>query len=261
MKNVVYIILASLLLLTSCKTKEKVLYLQDLTAGDSFSTDNIQTLKFVPGDKLSVIVTSSTTPEIAVQFNLPITSIQAGSSTKSFSNQVTLYTIDENGCIDIPTLGRVKLSGLSRSEASKKIQTMLRADLLRDAVVTISSSDQFVTVLGEVAHPGQITIDKDNITLLEALGKAGDLTIQACRDQVKVIRQENGTIKTYFVDLRSKSLFNSPAYSLKQNDIIYVSPNKVRMGQSTNNDNSVRSIGTWLSVTSVLMSLGILIFN
>ena len=119
----------------------------------------------------------------------------------------------------------------------------------------------YFSVLGEVKTPGKYAITKDQITLLEAISMAGDLSIYGKRDAIFVIREENGESKAYFVDLRSKDLFNSPVYSLQQNDIIYVSPNNVRVGQSTNNDNSVRSISTWLSVSSVLISLGILIFR
>ncbi len=248
-------------MLTSCKTEQKVLYFQDVASGDTFTTNVLEPLKLQPGDKLNVIVTSSSTPEIAQQFNLPVVTIQAGSTNRSYSNQVALYTIDETGSIDVPTLGRISLKGLTRSEAAAHIQARLREKLLRDAVVTISASDQYVTILGEVVRPGQISIDRDNITILEALGKAGDLTIQGRRDQVKVLRQEGNETKVYYVDLRSKDIFNSPVYNLQQNDVVYVSPNKVRIGQATNNDNSVRSISTWLSVSSVLISLGILIFR
>lgn len=253
--------LTTLLLLASCKSGEKVLYLQDVTEGQTLTTQATQALKLLSGDKVSVIVTSSSTPAIATQFNLPITTIQAGATTNATSNQIALYTIDENGCIDIPNLGRVKIGGLSRGEAAAKIQSMLRTELLRDAVVTISAYDQYVTILGEVAKPGRVNIMRDKITLLDAIGQAGDLTIQGRRDNIKVIREENGESKVYFVDLRSKDLFNSPVYSLQQNDIIYVSPNNVRIGQSTYNDNSIRSISTWLSITSVILSIGILIFN
>lgn len=253
--------LTTLLLFSSCKTGEKVLYLQDVSEGQTLTTQVSQSLKLLAGDKVSIIVTSSSTPAIAMQFNLPITTIQAGAATSATSTQIALYTIDENGCVDMPNLGRIKISGLSRGEAASKIQSMLRAEQLRDAVVTINAYDQYVTVLGEVTRPGRVNIVRDRLNLLDALGQAGDLTIQGRRDNVKVIREENGESKAYFVDLRSKNLFNSPVYSLQQNDIIYVSPNNVRVGQSTNNDNSVRSISTWLSVSSVLISLGILIFR
>ncbi len=261
MKKILLPLLTVLLAFASCKTSEKILYLQDLQTGDNFKVQAEKALELMPGDKLSIIVTSSATPKLAQQFNLPIVTIQAGSVNTSSSNQVALYTIDESGCVDVPTLGRVKVSGISRSQAAQKIQDLLRESHLRDAVVTINAYDQYITVLGEVTRPGRVAISKDNINLFEALGLAGDLTIQGRRDQIKVIREENGQLNSYFVDLRSKDVFNSPVYNLKQNDIIYVSPNKVRIGQSTNNDNSVRSISTWLSVSSVLISLGILIFR
>lgn len=252
-----------LFILSSCNTKEKVLYFQDVENGASIPSQTIQPLKLMPGDKLSIVVTSSATPELAMKFNLPIVTIQAGATSgRSYSNQISLYTIDENGCIDIPTVGRVKIGGSTRSQAATYIQTLLReGGHLRDAVVTISAHDQYVTVMGEVKTPGRILINRDNMTILEAIGQAGDLNIQARRDRVLVIRQEGNQSQTYYVDLRSKDILNSPVYNLKQNDVIYVEPNNVRMGQSTNNDNSVRSISTWLSVSSVLISLGILIFR
>ena len=261
MNKFIGVLAVALLVLSSCKTREKVLYFQNLENSEVVPVQSIQPLTYVPGDKLSVIVTSSATPSLAQQFNLPIVTTQAGSTSLSYSNQIALYTVDENGCIDIPTLGRVEIKGLTRSKAAQLIQDKLRADQLRDAVVTVNSFDQYITVLGDVNHPGKVTINKDNLTILEAIGQAGDLNMTARRDRIAVIRQEGGEAKTYYVDIRSKDILNSPVYNLRQNDVVYVEPNKVKMGQSTNNDNSVRSISTWLSVSSVLISLGILIFR
>ena len=183
-------------------------------------------------------------------------------STSSTSNADNLrYTIDENGNIDLPGIGRTQISGLTRAEAAARIQAKFRDGILNDAVVTVAAYNRYITILGEVARPGRQEIVRDNLTLLEAIGQAGDLTITGRRDCIKVIRQEGNESKTYYVDLRSKDLFNSPVYNLQQNDVIYVEPNKVKMGQSTNNDNSVRNISTWLSATSVLTSIAILIFR
>lgn len=260
-KKTILALAATMLMLTSCHTEEKVLYFQDLQAGQTINTGDYTPVKYAPGDKLTVVVTSSKTPEMAMQFNLPIITTQAGTGRSYTNNQIAYYTIDENGCIDVPSLGRVAITGLTRSEAAAKIQTILREKLLRDAVVTITSSDQYITVLGEVARPGKVNFTKDGMTLLEALGECGDLTIQAKRSEIKVIRQEGSESKVYLVDIRSKDLLSSPVYRLQQNDIIYVQPNRVRMGQSTYNENSIRSISTWISVSSLLMSLGILIFK
>ena len=256
------VLVAVLLTLSSCKTREKILYFQDIENGSVIPTQAIQPLTFQPGDKLTVIVSSSATPQLAVQFNLSMVSTQAGTtSTSTGSQQMAVYTIDENGCIDIPILGRTKISGLTRSETAAKIQSILRDGKLRDAVVTVNSYDQYITILGEVKTPGRQTITKDRLTIIEALGAAGDLTIHGCRDNILVLRQEGNETKSYYVDLRSKDVMNSPVYNLRQNDVVYVQPNKVKMGQSTNNDNSLRTISTWISIASFLMSLGVIVLK
>ena len=161
----------------------------------------------------------------------------------------------------MPGIGRVQVGGLTRAEAASRIQAKFRDGVLNDAVVTVAAYNQYITVLGEVARPGLQEITRDKMTILEAIGRAGDLTITGRRDCIKVLRQEGSVTKTYFVDLRSKDLFNSPVFNLQQNDVVYVEPNKVRMGQSTNNGNSVRNISTWLTVTSVLTSIAVLVTN
>lgn len=263
MKRILIALAAVVLLLSSCKTREKILYFQDIEEGAVVPAQVIQPLTYQPGDKLTVVVTSSATPQLAQQFNLPVVTTQVGAvANRTYTgNQIAVYTIDDKGNIDVPTLGSVHVQGMTRSEATDYIQAQLRNGLLRDAVVTVNSYDQYVTVLGEVARPGRVSINKDNITILDALGQVGDLTIQGRRDQILVLRQEGNETKSYYVDIRSKDLLNSPVYNLRQNDVVYVQPNKVRMGQSTNNDNSVRAISTWLSVSSVLISLAILIFK
>lgn len=255
------VLATTLVAFSSCKTAEKIIYFQDLGTTDQVEAAAVQTLTFQPGEKLSITVSSARSPELAQQFNLPIITTQVGLSSKATSNQVTLYTVDDKGDIDMPVIGKTHVQGLTRSQATDKIQALLRDGQLNDAVVTITAYDQFVTVMGEVARPGRISITNEHLTLLEALGQVGDLTIQARRDRVLVLRQEGDVCKSYYVDLRTKDLLRSPVYNLRQNDVVIVEPNKVRMGQSTYNDNSVRSIATWLSVSSILISLGILIFK
>lgn len=260
MKKNIFLLFVAILTIASCKTKEKIIYFQDITP-DSVATTVIPTqqsvLKLVPGDKIGITVTSAATPELAVRYNL-----STGSSYSSTSNADNMrYTIDENGNVDVPGIGRVQVGGLTRAEAASRIQAKFRDGVLNDAVVTVAAYNQYITVLGEVARPGLQEITRDKMTILEAIGRAGDLTITGRRDCIRVLRQEGSVTKTYFVDLRSKDLFNSPVFNLQQNDVVYVEPNKVRMGQSTNNDNSVRNISTWLSVTSVLTSIAILIFR
>lgn len=261
MKKTLYILFAILLVgMSSCstsRTAKKIIYLQDVQPGSSIPTEALSTLKVVPGDKLGITVTSIATPELASRYNLNLGTAN-NSSTNNADN--TRYTVDENGCVDILGIGRVKVGGLTRSEAAAKIQTIFREGVINDAVVTVGAYNRCIYVLGEVNKPGKQEITRDNITLLEAIGLAGDLTIQGRRDNIKVIRRDGDESKVYFVDLRQKeSVFNSPVYNLRQDDVIIVEPNKVKMGQSTNNDNALRSISTWVSISSLLTSIATLI--
>lgn len=256
-KNLILLFIA-LLTMASCKTQEKIVYFQDTQANGTINTQKAVALKLIPGDKIGVNVTSATTPELAMRYNLT----QGNASTSATMNVNNYrYTLDENGNVDLPGIGRMKVSGLTRAEAASLIQAKYRDGIINDAVVTVSTYNQYVTILGEVKNPGQLEITRDNLNILEAIGRAGDLTITGRRDCVKVIRQEGDQSKTYYVDLRSKDIFNSPVYNLQQNDVIYVEPNKMKSGQSTYNDNSIRSISTWLSISSFLTSLAILIFR
>lgn len=256
-KNLILLFIA-LLTMASCKTQEKIVYFQDTEANGTIETQKAIALKLIPGDKIGVNVTSATTPELAMRYNLT----QGNASTSATINANNYrYTLDENGNVDLPGIGRLKVSGLTRAEAASLIQAKYRDGIINDAVVTVSTYNQYVTILGEVKNPGQLEITRDNLNILEAIGRAGDLTITGRRNCVKVIRQEGNESKTYYVDLRSKDIFNSPVYNLQQNDVIYVEPNKMRSGQSTYNDNSIRSISTWLSISSFLTSLAILIFR
>ena len=256
-KNLILLFIA-LLTMASCKTQEKIVYFQDTEANGTIETQKAIALKLIPGDKIGVNVTSATTPELAMRYNLT----QGNASTSATINANNYrYTLDENGNVDLPGIGRLKVSGLTRAEAASLIQAKYRDGIINDAVVTVSTYNQYVTILGEVKNPGQLEITRDNLNILEAIGRAGDLTITGRRDRVKVIRQEGNESKTYYVDLRSKDIFNSPVYNLQQNDVIYVEPNKMKSGQSTYNDNSIRSISTWLSISSFLTSLAILIFR
>lgn len=262
MKKIPLLLALVALAFTSCNTKEKVVYFQDLSATEVIATQSIDYLTFQPGDRMTIVVTSSLTPDAAVSFNLPIVTMQAGSITgQNYSNQMSYYTVEPNGMIDVPGIGQVVAGGKTRAELTATIQAKLRAGLLNDAIVTINPVNHYVTVLGEVKTPNRFLLNRDNVTLLEVIGMAGDLTIQGDRSNVLVMRSENGHVTNYYVDLRSKSVMSSPVYYLKQNDVVYVQPNEVKSNQSTNNGNSIRQISTWLSLLSFITTTIILIKN
>jgi len=131
---------------------------------------------------------------------------------------------------------------------------------VKEPVVSVDYLNLGFSVLGEVSRPGYYTIDKDNPTLLEAIGMAGDLTIEGVRDTVLVMRQENGVQHVYSVNMTdNQSITSSPAYYLQQNDVIYVKPNKYKQRQTTVNGNTVRSTSFWISLASLLTSILVLI--
>ena len=256
------LILAAVALLSfqSCSTYRNINYMQDLQADKETKIEINKGILIQPKDLISIIV-SSRSPEIASMFNLPIVAFQAANSTNYSASQSILgYSVDNDGCITFPVLGKIYVAGMNRWELADKIKQMLvESDLIKDPVVTVAFMNFKVSVMGEVAAPGTYTIDGDKITILEALSLARDLTIFGRRDNVAVIREQNGVRTTYQVDLRSTDLFNSPAYYLQQNDIIYVTPNKVKAGQSTINENTTKSAAFWVSVGSFLTTVATLI--
>lgn len=254
-----------LFICTSCNTSKKILYMQDVESNKPVSAIQGGQITIMPKDQLSIVV-SCKDPEIAALFNLPRVMYQAGvhnSTLNTIGNtQLLGYTVDAGGEIDFPLLGTLKVTGLTRKELATMIKERLEsADLVKEPVVTVDFMNFHIAVLGEVQKPGDIRVDRDQVTLFEALSLAGDLTIFGKRDGVYVIREENGMRTKHQVDLRSADLFTSPVYYLKQNDIVYVEPNKVRAGQSTVNANNVKSVSLWISIASLLSTVGVLVFK
>lgn len=247
--------------LAGCTTSKKIVYLQD--TGDSFSQTIQQDyeLKIRPDDVLSVVV-NSRDAELVQMFNMPIVRYDfAGPGTGGGGAGTILgYTVDKSGNIDFPQLGSIAVKGKTRAELASYIKEQLISNgYVKDPVVTVQFLNFRISVLGEVNRPGSISFKNDRITVLDAISEAGDLTIYGKRDNVRVIREENGQRTMATLDLRSADIFQSPYFYLQQNDVVYVEPNKVKAGQSEINQN--RSIGTIASIVSVLISLAVLIFK
>lgn len=255
---------ASALLLGACSTSRQIPYFQDLRPGEVVpSSPGLSEIRIRPKDKLSILVNSQD-PRLTNLFNLPIVSQQVGQeSSYNYARGLSGYTVDSDGCIDFPVVGRISVGGMTREGMAACIKEELQSrDLVRDPVVTVEFMNLTVSVLGEVSKPGRYSIDRDRLTVLDALGLAGDLTVYGQRGNVLVLRDEDGGRHAYRVDLRSaRQLCSSPAYYLRQGDVVYVEPNKTRARQSTVNGNNVRSTSFWISLSSLLTSIGILVFN
>lgn len=170
------------------------------------------------------------------------------------------YLVEVDGTINYPLLGKIKVAGLTRREVIDLIEGRLKKEgYIEDPIVTVRFLNFRISVLGEVARPGTYNISSERITLLEALSMAGDLTIYGKRDRVAVIREINGERIILYHDLRSIDVFQSPNYYLKQNDMIYVEPNRVKAEASK--QNQFTNVGTWMSILSFLFSMSVLIFK
>lgn len=247
-------------LLGSCATP-RVAYFTDMKQGTAEQVLNPLEIRVRPEDKISILVNSKD-PLLMDLFNLPIISRQIGSSSGTSNSQgVSGYTINRDGDIDFPVLGKIHVEGMTREEIAAHIKDKLKTqNLVKDPVVTVEFMNLTVSVLGEVAHPGRFNIDKDRLTLLDALSMAGDLTVYGKRENVLVQREENGKKVLYKVNLNSGyDLYASPVYYLQQNDIVYVEPNSMRARQATVNGNNVRSASFWMSLASLLTTITVLI--
>lgn len=256
-------------LLSSCATPKEVVYFQDLQQTDgTLAAVQAKEIRVRPDDKISIIV-NSRDPQLTDLFNLPYVSRQLGQTLRSVtstygqSQGVSGYTIDSDGNIDFPVLGKIHVEGMTREEIGRCIKDeLVGQDLVKDPVVTVEFMNLTVSVMGEVAKPGRYAIERDRITILDALSMAGDLTIYGRRDAVMVQRMEGDTLQVYQLNLVSgQDVYNSPAFYLQQNDLVYVAPNDVKVRESTVNGNNIRSTSFWISLGSMLTSVAVLITN
>lgn len=239
----------------SCGTRQDIIYFQGVDfANVSTSVHNYNPT--IRPDDLMTIVVSALDLDAARPFNL--TSVSFTSETGEVGRVAQQnYLVDSNGNIEFPVLGTLKLAGLNRIQATALIKDLLK-EYIKDPIVNIRTINFKVTVLGEINRPGSYTVPNDRITLIEAIGLAGDLTIQAERDNILVIREEEGKKTYHRVNMSSETVFNSPVYYLKQNDVIYVEPNNSRIKSSAVGPNvnaTLSVIGTLVTVTALIISI------
>lgn len=262
MKKLISFIFAMSLILamTSCNTSKSVAYIQN---SDSIAYDNSRFLydaKIMPKDQITISV-NTVNPEASLPFNLLLqNAYQQGSSVGTSRGTLMPYLVDNDGYINFPVVGRLKVGGLTKSECENLILDKIRPYMAEteNPVVTVRMSSYSVSVLGEVARPGSFQVGREKITILEALAQAGDLTIYGVRDKVKLIREDaTGKKEIHTLDLTNANIVNSPYYYLQQNDIVYVEPNKVKAQNAR-----VGNMTTlWFSATSILISLTSLLYN
>ena len=252
---------AVLALLASCAAPRQVAYFQD-SEDVTPAVAAKPSIKIQPGDEIPIVVNCPTS-KLSALFNLP--SVNKRLSLESDDNSTTGgsvsgYTVDNQGYIDFPTLGKIQVAGKTREGIASSIKNeLITQEQASEVVVTVDFVNLSFQVLGEVNNPGRFAITKDGVTIVEALAAAGDLTINGQRRDVKVLRNVNGRQQTFVLDITStENVLSSPAYYLQQNDVVYVEPNKMRKRQATVNGNNLVSASFWMSLASVASSVIIL---
>lgn len=262
-KNYFYLLLLLFFVFSSCNTP-KLGYFQDVQSGQTQQLMDAKLVTIQPGDKLSILV-GSKDPGLAYLFNLQIVGRYRTSQSDAnlSTSQVASYTLDENGEIDFPVLGKLNIKGKTRSEVAAYIKNeLISRQLLNDPVVTVDFLDLYFSVMGEVNSPGRFLMDHDKTTLIDALSRAGDLTIFGRRDNVLVLREADGQQLAYRVDLTNlQSIYNSPVYYLKQGDMIYVEPNDKKAREATPTGNAFAQPTLWISLASLITTISVLIFK
>ena len=257
MKHLGIFILGALLL-ASCATNKRAAYIQQVQTDIPTAIEQDYQIRIKPLDRLTVTINSKD-PELAAPFNAASSynSLNGLSSYSSSSNgNLQILTVDKEGKIQLPIIGEIDCDGLTRNELAKKIETTIRENgLVHDPIVIIQCADVKFSVLGEVARPGQFSITKDRISLFDALAMAGDLTIYGQRENVALIREENGMRTVHYFDLKNPDILTSPYFYLQQDDVVYVTPNKYKAQAGEINQN--RSF--YISLVSVAVSVATLL--
>lgn len=244
------VLINTTLFLSSCASKQEVVYFQDASKFETIVSENTFVPKFKVDDLVSIYI-STLDNAASAPFNL-----FRGASEGGIRPEQVDYLIDKDGEIDFPVIGKVKIVDLSPEE----VRVLLRAklsDYLKDPIINIRLRNFSVTILGEVNQPGTYPVNGEQITILKAVGLAGDLTIKGMRSNVLVITDFNGTKVYHRVDLTSKEVMKSPVYYLTQNDVVYVEPNKSAISSYSLDQRT--SIG--ITIASTLITTAVLLIT
>ncbi|MGY5354876.1 polysaccharide biosynthesis/export family protein [Wenyingzhuangia sp. IMCC45467] len=247
------------LLMVSCASRKDIVYLQDIQQGDGSANPveikevTFSAPTFKPDDRITINI-SSINPEAARPFNLTITAFNTGSVSANGQQQQQSYLVDREGCISFPQLGRLVVTGKTRVGLEQYLEKKLKP-FLPDVKANVQLVNFRVSVLGEVNKPGDYTINRDKISILQAIGLAGDLTIHGKRNDIKLIRENGDKLEYYNLDLTSKKIMNSPTFYLRQNDILYIEPNKPKVNASISsptNSYIISATGLLITIISLL---------
>lgn len=252
--KLVSVVALFVLLLGACSVPKDVVYFQGvdaLTPEQVSKMNQAYTSKICPDDLLTITVTAWD-PTVVTPFNPPVYAyaIQGETSTVS-SSQLRTYLVDQEGDINFPVLGKIHVAGLTKQQLSDKMQEMI-SPYVKDALVNVQIVNYKVTMMGEVSRPGAISVKNDRLSILDAIGQVGDLTINANRKNILVIRDNNGEKEFARLDITEPDIFTSPYYYLQQNDVVYVEPNNAKKRNARYSQAQQYSITVFSSILSAV---------
>ena len=247
-----YISIAASLLLVSCGSTKNAVYFND-PSSLSFVNEVADLEPIIQSNDLLSIIVSSVNSEAADLFNVSKANTDQSSTNSGNTTRVSGYLVDQDGFINFPILGKIQAAGNTKKALRDEITSLLvNKKLLLEPIVDIRYLNYKVSILGEVKNPSVLNVPSEKISLLEALGMAGDITIFGRRDNITLIREEGGIKRVRKIDLTTNEIFDSPYYYLKSNDIIYVQPNGAKVASSTGTKD-------WIPVILSGISLAIII--
>lgn len=265
MKLNLYLLILLCGLLGACSAPKDVVYFQGI---DDVSQEQLKTMsqtystKISKDDLLSINVTAWN-PEVTTPFNPPVFSYSATGEQPLVSSQsMYTYLVDQDGNIKFPVLGEIHVAGLTRLELASKMEAMI-AEYIEKPLVNIQILNFKITMMGDVSRPGSYTIKNDRVSILDAIGMAGDLQLTANRKNILILRDNNGEKETYRLDITDPALFASPGFYLKQNDVVYVEPIETKQRSRTKSDRqyNMSLMSTLISSISIVTSMVITLVN
>lgn len=243
---------------TSCSSYNSALYMQESEVFNETSKSQLYDFRIMPKDELTILVSTSD-PEASAPFYRKIGQTKGQTSNNSVGMndaKLLVYLVDNNGCIDFPILGMLKVDGMTTRQCEELIRGRLKDYLNEEPNVTVRSNNYKFSVLGEVARPGTYTTENEKMTVFEALAQAGDMTLFSVRNDVQLMREDaTGKRQIYTLDLTRADIANSPYFYIQQNDVLYVKPTKAKVRSNTFSTNA----SMWITLLSLVTSVTTLV--
>ena len=255
-RNFVFVSMAAVVfVLSGCASSKEIIYFQNIDDAVLESLNTAYEAVIKKDDRLTIIV-SGPDKLVCAPYNLTLNELSTtGGGGGTDPERATLsYLVDSNGDIDFPILGKIHVEGMTRNDLVNYLTAEIGKDV-KEPIVYVSFRNYKITVLGEVRSPGTYTIDSEKITILQALGRAGDLNLTAQRNDILLLREVDGVLTHHRIDLRDKAILESPYYFLQQNDVLYVAPSPTRVAAATT------ATGIWsVMLSSITTTIAVISF-